>query len=101
MNKTLRWLRIAGITEGISFLVLMCIAMPLKYFYDQPMAVKLTGWLHGILFIIFMALALIYKTERRKTLTWLLLAFIAALVPLGTFIFDKKVLKTEFRNDHV
>ena len=49
----------AGITEGVSFIILLCIAMPLKYFFDLPMAVKIVGWLHGILFIAFISLAYI------------------------------------------
>ena len=57
MNKKLKWLRKAGIAEGISFLVLLGIAMPLKYLFDQPMAVTIVGWAHGVLFVVFIFLA--------------------------------------------
>ena len=91
MSKKLSWLRKAGIAEGISFLVLLLIAMPLKYFLQQPLAVKIVGWMHGILFIAFLVLAWEYKTDRNKSLKWFTLAFLAALIPTGTFFFDKKL----------
>ena len=91
MNKKLSWLRKTGIAEGISFLVLLCIAMPLKYFFQQPMAVKIFGWIHGILFISFLFLAWEVKTDRHKSFKWFALAFLAAIIPAGTFFFDKKL----------
>jgi len=95
MNKKLSWLRKAGIAEGISFLVLICIAMPLKYFFQQPMGVKICGWIHGILFIGFLSLAWEVKTDRKKSLKWLATAFLAAIIPTGTFFFDKKLKEEE------
>lgn len=91
MNKKLAWLRKAGIAEGISFLVLLFIAMPLKYFFQQPMAVSIFGWIHGILFMIFVSLAWEVKGDRNKTGKWFLGALVAALLPTGTFFFDKKL----------
>ena len=52
-QKLLRLFRIIGIAEGISFLILLVIAMPLKYFFKIPEAVKVFGWLHGTLFVAF------------------------------------------------
>ena len=95
MNKKLSLLRKAAIAEGISFLVLLIIAMPLKYYYDQPMAVKIVGWLHGILFIAFVSLAWNYKNDHHKNLKWFAFAFAAALFPAGTFFFDNKLKKEE------
>ena len=95
MNKKLSWLRKAGIAEGISFLVLLGIAMPLKYLLHQPMAVKICGWIHGILFVAFLFLAWEYKTDANKSFRWFALAFIAAIIPTGTFFFDKKLKKEE------
>ena len=97
MNKQLSWLRKAGIAEGISFLVLLGIAMPLKYFFKQPMAVSIVGWIHGILFVTFLSLAWEVKNNRNKNLQWFALAFAAAIIPCGTFFFDKKF--TDFSND--
>jgi len=95
MNKKLSWLRRAGIAEGISFLVLIGITMPLKYFFEQPMAVKICGWIHGILFITFLSLAWEVKTDRKKSFKWLMTAFLAAIIPTGTFFFDKKLKEEE------
>jgi integral membrane protein len=91
MNKKLSWLRKAGIAEGISFLLLLGIAMPLKYLLKQPMAVTIVGWAHGILFVAFLFLAWEVKTDRNKSWKWFALAFLAAIIPAGTFFFDKKL----------
>lgn len=95
MNKKLSWLRKAGIAEGISFLLLMGIAMPLKYFFQQPMAVSIVGWIHGVLFIAFISLAWEFKTDRNKNMKWFATAFAAALLPAGTFFFDNKLKQEE------
>jgi len=95
MSKKLLWLRRAGIAEGISFLVLIGIAMPLKYFLHQPMAVKIFGWIHGILFVTFLVLAWEIKTDRNRSLKWFATAFLAAIIPTGTFFFDKKLKEEE------
>jgi integral membrane protein len=95
MDKKLSWLRKAGIAEGISFLVLLCIAMPLKYFFHLPMAVKIFGWMHGILFVTFLFLAWEVKTDRNRSLTWFARAFLAAIIPTGTFFLDKKLKEEE------
>ena len=95
MNKKLGWLRKTGIAEGISFLVLLGIAMPLKYLLKQPMAVTVVGWIHGILFVAFLFLAWEYKTDRNKSLKWFAIAFLAAIIPTGTFFFDKKLKEEE------
>ena len=49
----IRTLRVIGILEGVSYLVLLGIAMPLKYIYAIPEAVKFTGWAHGVLFMAY------------------------------------------------
>lgn len=88
-------LRMAGISEGISYILLLFIAMPLKYFAGLPQAVWYIGWVHGLLFMLFI-LALIYVTI---TLEWnfkkVIVAFIAALLPFGTFILDRSLRKQE------
>ena len=95
MNKKLSWLRKTGIAEGISFLLLLGIAMPLKYVLKQPMAVTIVGWAHGILFVAFLFLAWEVKTDRNKSWKWFALAFLAAILPTGTFFFDKKLKEEE------
>lgn len=95
MNKKLSWLRRAGIAEGISFLVLLCIAMPVKYFLKEPMAVTVVGWIHGVLFMAFLFLAWEVKTDRDKSAKWFGTAFLASILPAGTFFFDKKLKEEE------
>lgn len=94
-KKTLRRFRMIGIAEGISFLVLLLIAMPLKYFLNFPQAVKYVGWLHGALFVAYIYFALTVFTVLKKSFLWLVKAGIAAFVPLGTFIFDRELKKEE------
>ncbi|MEK6782532.1 MAG: DUF3817 domain-containing protein [Bacteroidota bacterium] len=59
MRKNATQLRIIGIAEGISFLVLLLIAMPLKHYFGFPMMVKVVGWMHGILFIAYIGAVLL------------------------------------------
>lgn len=92
-QKLLQRFRITGIAEGISFLVLLLIAMPLKYFFNFPEAVKVTGWIHGALFVAFVYLAFEVMGKLNKNFFWFLIAFAAAFIPLGTFIFDRELKK--------
>ena len=93
--KRIKSLRIVGIAEGISFLVLLGIAMPLKYYFGFPLAVKYTGWAHGLLFILFiMAVFLAIKPMKWNFLS-VVIALAASLVPFGTFVLDKQLRKRE------
>lgn len=94
-QKMLYWFRRIAIAEGISFLILLGIAMPLKYFAGMPMAVKLVGYVHGFLFIGFVALAWQTKDALNKSFIWFIGAFIASLLPFGTFVLDKQLKKEE------
>ena len=84
-----------GIAEGISFLVLLLIAMPLKYFFNFPEAVKIVGWIHGGLFIAFIYFAFEVMGTLKKNFIWFIKAFAAAIIPFGTFIFDRELKKEE------
>ena len=66
-KKTLHRFRMIGIAEGISFLVLLLIAMPLKYFLNFLQAVKYVGWLHGALFVAYIYFALTVFTVLKKS----------------------------------
>ena len=84
-------LRILGNVEGVSYLLLIFIAMPLKYAYDMPMAVKIIGMVHGVLFVAYcMVLALCMKKFSWK-LGFGVYLFIATLIPFGTFVTDRKL----------
>ena len=92
-------LRGIGLIEGVSFLLLLGIAMPLKYVWGMPMAVKVVGWAHGVLFVLFgMALLQVWK-EHRWAFGRVALTFIAALVPFGPFVIDRR-LKEEMAALH-
>ena len=93
--KSIQKMRIVGIAEGVSFLVLLLIAMPLKYFAGMPEAVKLVGWAHGILFIAFLIFSFDVKSNLNKNFSWFLKSFVAALIPCGTFILDKELKKEQ------
>lgn len=84
-----------GIAEGISFLVLLLIAMPLKYYFDLPMAVKIVGWAHGILFIAYVAIVFLSIRLMKWNLIEVGIALAASLIPLGTFFLDKGWKKRE------
>ncbi|WP_337101271.1 DUF3817 domain-containing protein [Paenibacillus sp. YIM B09110] len=86
-------LRIVGFYEGISFLVLLLIAMPLKYWADLPHMVTVVGSLHGLLFTLY-GLALLHVwIKHRWSFLKVVAAFIAAFLPFGTFISDAKLLR--------
>ena len=76
--------------EGISFLVLLLIAMPMKYFFGFPKAVTIVGSLHGLLFVAFGVLALEVMRTYKKKFGWLVKAGLASLLPFGTFYMDKE-----------
>jgi integral membrane protein len=95
MKKSYKDFRLIALAEGVSFLVLLFIAMPLKYFADLPMAVTVVGGLHGVLFIAFGILALKVKTDCKRNVAWLVKAGLASLLPFGTFIMDKQWKKEE------
>ncbi len=87
--------RLIGMIEGVSFLLLMGVAMPLKYFVGMPEAVKWTGWIHGILFIIYCAAIFFAWVGGKLSFSRSLLAFGAALVPFGPFLIDRKLAESE------
>jgi len=91
--RDIQWLRKVGLAEGVSFIILLCIAMPLKYMYNMPLAVKYTGWAHGVLFVGYIGIAYYVKIVRQQPFIKLIYAVVAALVPFGTFIYDKQLKK--------
>jgi integral membrane protein len=88
-------LRAVGLVEGVSFLVLLGIAMPLKYAAGMPMAVKVVGWIHGALFVLFLVAVAQAAYTRRWPLTRVAGALLASLLPFGTFVLDAKLRREE------
>ncbi|NER15693.1 DUF3817 domain-containing protein [Spongiivirga citrea] len=91
----LKTFRITAILEGISYLLLFGITMPLKYLATMPEPNIIVGYIHGFLFMVFVALAAIVCYERKWGLKRFIIFFIAALLPFGTFYIDKKYLRKE------
>lgn len=86
-------LRIIAILEGISLLVLVFIAVPLKYAFNTPAMVKVMGPVHGSLFLLFLFNTLSVGVEQQwkfKEITWKVL--LACMIPFGTFYIDRKIL---------
>ena len=81
-------LRLVGRLEGISFLVLLGIAMPLKYVWGLPLAVRVVGLIHGVLFIWFCGVLLNTKDAAGWNLKKAGRILIAALLPFGPFLID-------------
>ncbi|OHE06732.1 MAG: hypothetical protein A2513_03695 [Sulfurimonas sp. RIFOXYD12_FULL_33_39] len=79
--------------EGYSYLILLFIAMPMKYFFGIPLAVKIVGMIHGILFIMFCYYLIKAWGEAKWSIKRSTVFFIASLVPFGTF-FTKDKIKT-------
>ncbi|UHA72208.1 DUF3817 domain-containing protein [Paenibacillus sp. 481] len=84
-------LRVVGIIEGISYLVLLLIAMPLKYWADFPQAVKVAGMAHGVLFCLYVAAVAHVMFAHRWPIGRAIVAIVASLVPIGNFWFDRQL----------
>ena len=85
--------RLIAVLEGISYLVLLLIAMPLKYFAGLPEAVKYVGWAHGVLFVLFGIFLLMVWVQYKWSFGKTTMAFVASLLPFATFVLDKKLKK--------
>lgn len=94
-SKWLKRFRTISIIEGISFLLLLFIAMPMKYVLDMPLAVTYVGWAHGLLFVvyIYMVFPTAYKLEWKFGKTFF--ALVAAILPFGPFVFDRNLSPEE------
>jgi integral membrane protein len=91
--SSLHRLRMIALAEGASFVVLLFVAMPLKYLAGMPLAVRIVGTVHGLLFIVFLAVLYRAATDRRWPLHRALAALVSAVVPFGTFVFDRSIAR--------
>ena len=92
VKTTLGQLRVLAILEGISYL-LFALTMPLKYIYDLGMPNKVVGMIHGILFIAYCFWVILVAREFKWKTYTTLLALVASLLPIATFVVDAKLLK--------
>ena len=94
MRNSLMTLRVIGFLEGVSYLLLLFVAMPLKYAAGMPLAVKITGAAHGALFVLYIIAVMWAARSCRWPFKRAAEAFFVSLYPFGTFLFDAK-LKAE------
>ena len=85
--------RIVSILEGVSYLLLLFIATPIKYLQGDASYVKMLGMPHGILFMLYVVLAFMLKKEMNWDNKTLGIVLLASILPFGTFYIDKKYLR--------
>ena len=91
----IKTLRFVGLLEGLSFLLLLFIAMPVKYMFGNPTLVKYVGMGHGVLFVAFLAVLFIVCEKQKWSIKMFILGLVASILPFGPFVFDKKLKKLE------
>ena len=94
MNN-LKILRLLGLIEGISYLVLLGITMPMTYMYDNGEPNRIVGLIHGVLFMAYVVWVILVGFEKKWSKSTLFWAFLASLVPFGTFVADVKIFREE------
>lgn len=95
MKTPISRLRTIGILEGISFLVLLGIAMPVKYMLGIPELVKYVGWAHGVLFVLYIAAVVHVYITYNWSILKVMITMVASLIPFGPFIIDRKLKEEE------
>lgn len=87
-------LRIVGFLEGLSFLLLLFVAMPVKYMMGNPILVKYVGMGHGVLFVVFLAVLFLVCSKQKWSIKMFIFGVLASILPFGPFIFDRKLKKS-------
>lgn len=95
LKTSLGRLRVIGFWEGISFLVLLLVAMPLKYWAGWPEAVRVVGMAHGVLFLLYVGAAIQAALEHDWGFKRTALVLIASFLPAGPFVVDARILRQE------
>ena len=86
--------RLISFLEGISYLLLLFIAVPIKYFQGDATYVKMLGMPHGILFMGYIILVILIQKQMKWNLKTMGVVALASLIPFGTFYVDKKYLQS-------
>lgn len=84
-------LRLISFLEGVSFIVLLGIAMPLKYKFDKPFLVPYAGMAHGVLFIAFIVALLVVCQLRQWSLKVFIIGLVASVLPFAPFLFERYI----------
>ena len=93
--QSMRLLRITGFVEGLSYLLLLGVAMPLKYLAGKPEYVRVTGMAHGLLFVLLCLTILLAMRYARLPFRWAVTVFVASLIPLGTWVIDSRLARLQ------
>jgi integral membrane protein len=93
--KTSKQIRLTGDVEGISYLVLLFIAMPLKYMAGMPEAVRIIGMAHGVLFLAFLYMIFRGYDKLNWSFGRMFFAFVLSLIPFGTFWLHRDMKQRE------
>lgn len=91
MKTSISIVRAIGLLEGTSYLLLLFVAMPLKYVFGEPVAVKLVGSAHGALFVLYVVVAILASRKLRWTMRKLASVVLAAVLPFGPFVIDRQL----------
>ena len=93
MSKLLYIFRVVAFLEGVSYILLLFIATPIKYTSGNPEYVKMLGMPHGLLFMAYVVLAILIAGELKWDKKTLAIVLLASILPFGTFYIDSKYLK--------
>lgn len=91
MNKAIAIVRTTGLLEGTSYLLLLFVAMPLKYLFGEPTAVQVIGAAHGGLFLLYVGVAVWASRKLQWPLLKLGMVILAAVLPFGPFVLDRSL----------
>lgn len=92
MKKGIKVFKIISSLEAVSFIVLLCVAMPLKYIWDMPLMVQVVGMAHGVLFMLYIVFAMYAWRVLQWSVKKLMIAIICSVVPFGPFYVERNFL---------
>ena len=95
MKTNLERLRMIGTAEGVSYLLLLGICMPLKYMFNIPQPTFVVGLAHGILFVLYCLWVLIVALQLKWQIITVFWALLASLLPFGPFVADRKIFSQQ------
>ena len=95
VSNPIALLRSVALIEAVSFLLLLGVAMPLKYAAGMPMAVKVAGWIHGVLFMLFVVALVRVVRAARWPMGRAAMVFVGALLPFGPMVLDPRMKRYE------
>ncbi len=84
--------RLISYLEGISYLLILFVTMPLKYMFESPEPNKVIGMAHGLLFLLYIVFAFVIRPEKQWNNKTLGIVLLCSIIPFGTFWMDKKYL---------